>query len=106
MLEETRQANHYLGFDKDEAGRGFVKNLKAIAKEMGFPDFKVQSYYPLGQYKDWNDALLGKRDQRLIDQGEIDFDYFEFAKAQEAERQQEQERKQKEKEERTSGFRR
>ena len=54
---------------------------------------------------DWNDALLGKKDQRLIDQGEIDFDYFEFAKAQEAERQQEQ-AKQKEREERTSGFRR
>jgi hypothetical protein len=43
--------------------------------------------------------------QRLIDQGEIDFDYFEFAKAQEAERQQQQ-AKQKEKEEQTSGFRR
>ena len=74
---------------------------------MGFADFTVQAYLPLGQYKDWNDALLGKRDQRLIDQGEIDFDYFEFAKAQEAERlQQERERKQQEKEERTSGFRR
>ena len=48
------------------------------------------AFFTLGQYKDWNDALLGKRDQRLIDQGEIDFDYFEFAKAQEAERQQEQ----------------
>ena len=105
MLEETRQANHYLGFDKDEAGRGFVKNFKAIAKEMGFADFTVQAFHPLGQHKDWNDALLGKRDQRLIDQGEIDFDYFEFAKAQEAERQEEQ-AKQKEKEERTSGFRR
>ena len=105
MLEETRQANHYLGFDKDEAGRGFVKNFKAIAKEMGFADFTVQAFHPLGQHKDWNDALLGKRDQRLIDQGEIDFDYFEFAKAQEAERQQEQ-AKQKEKEEQTSGFRR
>ena len=105
MLKETRQASHYLGFDKDEAGRGFVKNFKAIAKEMGFADFTVQAYHPLGQYKDWNDALLGKRNQRLIDQGEIDFDYFEFAKAQEAERQQEQ-AKQEEKEERTSGFRR
>ena len=74
---------------------------------MGFPDFTVQSYHPLGQYKDWNDALLGKKDQRLIDQGEIDFDYSKFAKEQEAERlQQEQERKLQEKEERTSGFRR
>ena len=107
MLEETRQANHYLGFDKDEAGRGFVKNFKAIAKKMGFADFTVQAYHPLGQYKDWNDALLGRKDQRLIDQGEIDFDYQKFAKEQEAERlQQEQERKQQEKEERTSGFRR
>ena len=109
MLEETRQASHYLGYDKDEAGRGFVKNFKAIAKEMGFADFTVQAFHPLGQYKDWNDALLGKRDQRLIDQGEIDFDYSKFAKEQEAERlqqEQEQERKQQEKEERTSGFRR
>ena len=53
MLEETRQANHYLGFDKDEAGRGFVKNFKTIAKEMGFTDFTVQAFHPLGQYKDW-----------------------------------------------------
>ena len=107
MLEETRQASHYLGFDKDEAGRGFVKNFKVIAKEMGFADFTVQAFHPLGQYKDWNDALLGKKDQRLIDQGEIDFDYSKFAKEQEAERlQQEQERKQQEREERTSGFRR
>ena len=65
---------------------------------MGFADFMVQAYHPLGQYKDWNDALLGKKDQRLIDQGEIDFDYFEFAKAQEAEKsQQDQERKPQEK---------
>lgn len=62
-----------------------MKNFKAIAKEMGFADCMVQAYHPLGQYKDWNDALLGKRDQQLIDQGEIDFDYFEFVKAQEAE---------------------
>ena len=107
MLDETRQANHYLGFDKDEAGRGFVKNFKTIAKEMGFADCMVQAYHPLGQYKDWNDALLGKKDQRLIDQGEIDFDYSKFAKEQEAERlQQEQERKLQEKEVRTSGIRR
>ena len=96
-----------MGFDKDDAGRGFVKNFKAIAKDMGFADFMVQANHPLGQYKDWNDALLGKRDLRLIDQGEIDFDYFKFAKEQKAEKlQQEQERKQQEKEERTSGFRR
>ena len=57
---------------------------------MGFADFTVQAFHPLGQYKNWNDALLGKREQRLIDHGEIDFDYFAFAKALEAERQQEQ----------------
>ena len=52
-------------------------------------------------------GVLSSYDQRLIDQGEIDFDYSKFAKEQEAERlQQEQERKQQEKEERTSGFRR
>ena len=69
---------------------------------MGFADCMVQAYYPLGQYKDWNDALLGKKDQRLIDQGEIDFDYIQFAKEQEAEKLKEQAKQ----EERTSGYRR
>lgn len=53
ILEETRQANHYLGFDKDEAGRGFVKNFKAIAKEMGFADFTVQAFHP------WDNTKTG-----------------------------------------------
>lgn len=42
-----------LGFDKDEAGRGFVKNFKAIAKEMGFADFTVQAFHP------WDNTKTG-----------------------------------------------
>ena len=75
MLEATPWANHYLGFDKDPAGKQFVQNFKSIAKDVGFEFPQVQSCHPLGQFKDWNDALLDKRDPRLIEAGEIDYDY-------------------------------
>lgn len=75
MLALTPQARHYLGFDKDEAGKQFVVHFKKIAKEMGFRDENVQSFHPLGCFKDWNDALLGKKDLSLVQQGETDYDY-------------------------------
>ena len=75
MLETAPNANHYLGFDKDLAGKQFVENFKSIAKDMGFGFGQVQSYHPLGQFKDWNDALLDKRDPRLVEAGEKDYDY-------------------------------
>ena len=92
MLEATPNARHYLGFDKDTAGRQFANNFKAIAKEMSFRQENVQSYHPLGIYKDWNDALLNKKSPSLTVQGIIDnFDYGEFIAAQRAEREAERE---------------
>ena len=92
MLEATPNARHYLGFDKDTAGRQFTDNFKAIAKEMGFRQENVQSYHPLGIYKDWNDALLNKKSPSLTKQGISDnFDYGEFVAAQRAEREAERE---------------
>ncbi len=72
MLALTPDARHYLGFDKDVAGRLFAKNFKFIASKMGFRAENVQSYHPPGCYKDWNDALLGKLSPELKALGEID----------------------------------
>ena len=72
MLARTPDARHYLGFDKDVAGRLFAKNFKFIASKMGFRAENVQSYHPPGCYKDWNDALLGKMTPELKALGEID----------------------------------
>ena len=62
------------------------------SKEMGFRQENVQSYHPLGIYKDWNDALLNKKSPSLMEQGIRDnFDYGEFVAAQRAEREAERE---------------
>lgn len=61
LLSVTPNARHYLGFDKDDAGRQFVANFRKVAAEMGFRHEHVQAYHPLGCYKDWNDALLNKK---------------------------------------------
>ena len=71
MLAWTPNARHYLGFDKDAAGRLFAKNFKFIASKMGCRAENVQSYHPPGCYKDWNDALLGKVSPGLKALGEI-----------------------------------
>lgn len=73
MLKATPNARHYLGFDKDEAGRQFVANFRKVAADMGFRRENVQANHPLGQYKDWNDALLGKKSPELA--SETDYDY-------------------------------
>ena len=100
MLGATPNARHYLGFDKDNAGRQFADNFKAIAKEMGFRQENVQSYHPLGIYKDWNDALLNKKSSSLMEQGISDnFDYGEFVAAQRAEREAERQQREAEKQE-------
>lgn len=78
LLALTPHARHYLGFDKDTAGQQFVDNFRRIAADMGFRRENVQSFHPSGCYKDWNDALLGKKDASLIQQGECDFDYAKF----------------------------
>lgn len=74
MLARTPNARHYLGFDKDVAGRLFVKNFKFIASKMGFRTENVQSYHPPGCYKDWNDALLGKVSPELKALGNTESD--------------------------------
>ena len=100
MLAATPNARHYLGFDKDTAGRQFTDNFKAIAKEMGFRQENVQSYHPLGIYKDWNDALLNKKSPSLLEQSISDnFDYGEFVAAQRAEREAERQQREAEKQE-------
>lgn len=81
MLAVTPNSRHYLGFDKDDAGRQFVSRFKQIAAEMGFRKENVQAYHPSGCYKDWNDALLNRKSAELISKGERDcFDYGEFMK--------------------------
>ena len=94
MQGVTPNARHYLGFDKDDAGRQFVANFRKVAAEMGFRHENVQAYHPLGCYKDWNDALLNKKSAELIAKGEPDtFDYAEFIAAGKAEKQREKEEK-------------
>lgn len=95
LLAETPNARHYLGFDKDDAGRQFVSNFRKIAAEMGFHHYNIQSNQPHGFHKDWNDALLGKKDFSLAKEGETDFNYQEFIAQRKAEEQQERQEQQK-----------
>ena len=76
VMTLTPASRHYLGFDKDEAGRKFVQRFKEIAAEIGFKN-QISANHPLGCFKDWNDALLGKESQALIEAGEIHYDYRE-----------------------------
>lgn len=100
LLSVTPNARHYLGFDKDDAGRQFVANFRKVAAEMGFRHEHVQAYHPLGCYKDWNDALLNKKSAELIAKGEPDtFDYAEFIAAGKAEKQREEKKQEEKKEE-------
>ena len=95
MLSVTPNARHYLGFDKDAAGKQFISHFKEIASRMGFRSENVQAYHPLGCYKDWNDALLNRKSAELISQGEDDnFDYGEFMAEQKAKREQARNQKQ------------
>lgn len=90
LLSITPNARHYLGFDKDDAGRQFVANFRKTATDMGFRRENVQAYHPLGCYKDWNDALLNRKSADLIAKGEADnFDYAEFISSGKAERERE-----------------
>ena len=45
LLSVTPNARHYLGFDKDDAGRQFVANFRKVAAEMGFRHEHVQAYH-------------------------------------------------------------
>ena len=75
MLAIAPQACHFLGFDKDEAGRQFVSRFRQVAAEVGIPRENVQAYHPLGPYKDWNEALLAKVSGKDPNAGMISFDY-------------------------------
>ena len=74
MLSATPRAEHFLGFDKDVAGKQFVANFKSIADDMGVEKERVRLHQPLGYYKDWNDALLGKKTMDLPGVS-TDYDY-------------------------------
>ncbi len=74
MLAATKDARHYVGFDKDAAGKQFLANFRSIAEDMGIGKERVQANQPLGYYKDWNDALLGKKTMTLKDVS-CDYDY-------------------------------
>lgn len=58
MLTETPAASHFLCFDNDAAGRGFVERFKTIAQEMNIPPDRIKVFPMLPCYKDWNDVLL------------------------------------------------
>ena len=58
MLAAAPWANHYLGFDRDEAGQRFVENFKLIAKEKGLPEERVSVFACQEPFKDWNEQLL------------------------------------------------
>lgn len=74
MLSATPKAEHFLGFDKDVAGKQFIANFRSIAEDMGVEKERVRLHQPLGYYKDWNDALLGKKTMDLPDVS-TDYDY-------------------------------
>ncbi len=74
MLAATPNARHYVGFDKDLAGKQFLANFRNTAEQMGFRKDHVMANQPLGYYKDWNDALLGKKTMSLMDVT-CDYDY-------------------------------
>ncbi len=74
MLAATPNARHYVGFDKDIAGMQFLANFRSIADDMGIRKDHIIANQPLGYYKDWNDALQGKKTMTLKDVT-IDYDY-------------------------------
>ncbi len=74
MLAATPNARHYIGFDKDLAGKQFLANFRSNAESMGIRKDHVIANQPLGYYKDWNDALLGKKTMTLTDVT-CDYDY-------------------------------
>lgn len=54
MAKETASAQHILCFDADEAGEKFAR-----AFYTRHPELNIVREYPEGQYKDWNEVLMG-----------------------------------------------
>lgn len=66
MLAETPAASHFLCFDNDAAGRGFVERFKTIAQEMNIPPDRIKVFPMLPCYKDWNDVLLERTNPEYL----------------------------------------
>lgn len=66
MLTETPAASHFLCFDNDAAGRGFVERFKTIAQEMNIPPDRIKVFPMLPCYKDWNDVLLERTNPEYL----------------------------------------
>lgn len=66
MLTETPVASHFLCFDNDAAGRGFVERFKTIAQEMNIPPDRIKVFPMLPCYKDWNDVLLERTNPEYL----------------------------------------
>lgn len=66
MLAETPAASHFLCFDNDAAGRGFVERFKTIAQEMNIPTVRIKVFPMLPCYKDWNDVLLERTNPEYL----------------------------------------
>lgn len=74
MLSVTPDARHFLGFDKDQAGKQFVARFREVALAMDMPRENVQAYHPLGPYKDWNEALVANVSGKDPNAGMISFE--------------------------------
>lgn len=66
MLTETPAASHFLCFDNDAAGRGFVERFKTIAQEMNIAPDRIKVFPMLPCYKDWNDVLLERTNPEYL----------------------------------------
>ena len=66
MLSVTPNANHYLCFDNDSAGREFANKFRLIAKSMHINPGQIKVFPLMPCYKDWNDALLGKTSEEYL----------------------------------------
>ena len=67
MLSVTPNANHYLCFDNDSAGREFANKFRFIAESMHIAPGQIKVFPLMPCYKDWNDALLGKTSEEYLD---------------------------------------
>lgn len=77
MLEATPQTRHYLCFDNDKAGRGFVELFRQIAKEQNVDPDNVR-VMPIPMWaKDWNDVLMDKTSDEHIQRVKEMFDPLE-----------------------------
>ena len=70
MIEATPNASHFLCFDNDVAGLQFREHFHKFAESLGVPKDNIKDFKLLPSYKDWNDALLGKRSEYDFEEAE------------------------------------